>query len=422
MLTWLCRLLGLGGLALMGATWKLWTPQEVFPRVPLLYWAPPHWFDWTALVITVAGLLGLMITPSRPGRTVTAIITTCGYALLFLSDQHRLQPWAWQFFLVAILLAIADDRWIVTGWRWLVISIYVYSALSKFDVAFVESWGAYLNRLFAPEMASWQAPTNSWSQFYLKQILPWSLPAGELFVALLLMNPRIRRYGLCGSWLMHLGLLGILGPLGLNHSWGVIGWNLFFLVQNLCLWWESLPLPALSNAPVIPASAWRYKLTRGYLILILAYPVLYPVGILDAWLGWAVYAPPFRGVRLTYDYRTRQQIRGGARLGVRDDGIEFDPRHLRVPDIDPLFYPEDWSLQALGVPCYPSPRFHTAVVMDVIERDALHEFDFATYHRPSRGQYDMLPVEPSLHTRDQLWHYAAGFWFNAYPESVYRRE
>lgn len=418
--TSLCRLLGLGGLALMGVTWKLWTPQEVFPRVPLLYWAPPQGFDWAALVITVVGLLGLIVITSRPGRTIAAIITACGYALLFLSDQHRLQPWAWQFFLLAILIALADDRTIVTGWRWQVISIYVYSALSKFDVAFVENWGQIFSRLFAPKMASWQVPSNSWSQVYFEHVLPWSLPVGELLVAILLMLPRTRRYGLCGSWLMHLGLLGILGPLGLNHSWGVLGWNLFFLAQNFLLWWEWPPAAESVDAPTEIVSLWRQRLTRGYVAVVLAYPLLYPIGLLDAWLGWAVYAPPFQEATLGFEPQALAELQGPVREGLLPNSYIVS----KEPQWHPILSMDQWSQRTLGVPCYPSLRFEIAVSLAVWRSNANKNFYVHRYHRRSRwsSKYQGLYMEPTFFTRDDLWNYAAGFWFNAYPESIYHRE
>src|SRR5262249_11324684 len=152
----------------MGVTWKLWTPQDVFPRVPLIWWAPPHWLDWTALAITLVGLVGLCLFPpcqggvrggnssssatqsgstppaappplggggkSRPTLITArfaAVLVAGGFALLFLSDQHRLQPWAWQCFILAVVFALGDDRTVFYGWRWLVVSIYLWSAWSK---------------------------------------------------------------------------------------------------------------------------------------------------------------------------------------------------------------------------------------------------------------------------------------------------
>ncbi|MBI1348745.1 hypothetical protein GC163_20930 [bacterium] len=417
---WLCRLLGFGGLALMAVTWKLWTPQDVFPRVPLLFWAPPHAFDWTSLVVTVVGLTGLLVVSSRPGRTIAAMVTACGFAMLFLSDQHRLQPWAWQFFLLAILVALADERGIVTGWRWLAISIYVYSALSKFDVVFVENWGRIFSTLFAPKIASWQVPSSSWTQVYLEQVLPWTLPAGELLVAILLAIPRTRRYGLYGSWMMHLSLLGILGPMGLNHSWGVIGWNLFFLAQNALLWWEWGPFVVIAETHEAVTTPSRQRLTYGYLAIIVSYPALYPLGLLDAWLGWAVYAPPYQKVHLRLRQSMRPELFGPVRSVQPQWGLSGEK-----PDWYPALNLEHWSHETLGVPSYPSVRFETAVFMDVWQPEVpLGSYYFQRYHRTSRWQHALSPTKPEhiIFDYEALWNHAAEFWFNAFPESVYRQE
>ena len=52
----LSRLLAVSLLALVAATWKLWTPQDVFPQVPLIRAACdwPGGFDWVCLAVLVA--------------------------------------------------------------------------------------------------------------------------------------------------------------------------------------------------------------------------------------------------------------------------------------------------------------------------------------------------------------------------------
>jgi hypothetical protein len=57
--------------------------------------------------------------------------------IAFSFNQHCLQPWAYQLFILHALLVLSSPRWRLTGWRWLMISIYVYS-MSKMDYSFAQ--------------------------------------------------------------------------------------------------------------------------------------------------------------------------------------------------------------------------------------------------------------------------------------------
>ncbi|OYW20753.1 MAG: hypothetical protein B7Z55_06820, partial [Planctomycetales bacterium 12-60-4] len=324
----LTRLLGLGALALLGVTWKLWTPQNVFPRVPLLYWAPPHWLDWTSIAVVVVGLLGLIVHRRVPERRTAAGLAAGGFALQFLADQHRLQPWAWQFFILALVIALADDRSILVGWRWLVISIYAYSALSKLDYAFTRNVGTLLTeqywqlRNLSPAFAK---PTPL--VYSLQTYAPFFLPVGELLVAILLWRPRTRRYGLWGSWLMHLGLLGLLGPFGLNHSFGVLLWNAFFVFQNWMLFGDRFVDAGNRQPKSCRHIAERANLVaRGVLVIAYIWPALYPLGLCDAWIGWAVYSAPFERVSIWLNRESADSL--------RQSGNDALSRSLRGPGFD----------------------------------------------------------------------------------------
>ncbi len=419
----LARLVGLGALALLAVTWKLWTPQDVFPRVPLLYWAPPRWLDWVSLALMVAGLVGLLIHRRLPERRTAATLTACGFALQFLADQHRLQPWAWQFFILALVIALADDRTILVGWRWLVISIYAYSALSKFDAAF--QWGVG-DLLLKPVEGLFQWSANrapfGWTQFRSWLLMDASLllPLSELAIAVLLSMPRSRRMGMYGSWGMHLTLLWVLGPLGLDHSAGVLLWNIFFILQNALLY------PDLTQS----AEHWAHatvsarKLTdrAAWVILALSYawPALYPFGWCDAWPGWAVYAPPIEYVVIQVDESSTGQLPAGARETYLPGGLYHrNLVYLSGINVDP----NQWSLKTLAVPSYPASRFRAAIALALIEGSECNSTEIIVLRRTNRRQLSLSSVGiREYKSRDEIRNYADTFWFNAYPECVYRRQ
>ncbi len=404
-LVWLTRLLGAGVLALVAVTWKLWTPQDVFPRVPLFRWAPPDWWDWASLALIIAGGIGLLIRPPRHVRTFAATLAF-GLAIAFVCDQHRLQPWAWQFFILALLVALADDALLWNGWQWLTISIYFYSALSKFDARFLH----FIGTAFA-ETALGGYVTGA-TLYVINYYIVWLFPLGELTIAILLANPRSRKWGMWAAIGMHGFLLQILGPFGLNHSYGVLIWNVVFIVQAAILFvprdlpWsrETLAIDVRSTQPL--RFRGRNRWARLLLTVVLLWPATYPFGLCDAWLGWAVYVEPFPAGWLDTIEFTRAHEAESQR--IFDEGPDKDVSISR------------WSLRELNAPVYPHLRSTVAAALELSEHYNTSDIGLRIYVR-QRWETWSWNLEITLDNAHEIHAYARRFWFNAYPTSMYRR-
>lgn len=357
----LTRLLSVGVLALVSVTWKLWTPQTSFPQVPLLRVVRdcPGWVDWICLSMLLAASAILLIVGrrGRASRLACAVIATV-LAGFFVLNQHRLQPWAWQFFLLSALLALADDVTTRRGWMWLTISIYFWSAISKFDFTFFHEQGPVLIEALKHAVGIHQAPTRWTTSFDV-----WAattLALGELSVAILLIPCRTRRFGVWLALVMHGALLVALGPLGLKHSLGVLVWNLFFAVQTWLLFQPQTFSKVQCEAGSPPArptgsvNRLRNGLATGLILVAVILPVLEPVGGCDTWLAWAVYSAragqseilcetdePVPTTRVEFDSVVRT---------IDGQGAVFSRARIAA-----------WSLSELGVPVYPQYRFHVAV-------------------------------------------------------------
>lgn len=414
-LAWLTRLLGVGVLALVAVTWKLWTPQDVFPRVPLFRWAPPDWWDWLSLGLIVIGGLGLGVGPSCRVRRCAATLA-CGLAIAFLCDQHRLQPWAWQFFILALLITLADKPLQWHGWQWLTISIYFYSALSKFDARFLDSMGHSFARtafggFFAGNTSG--IPPGPSTFYSINYAVVWLFPIGELTVAILLAVPRSRNWGMWAAVGMHAMLLQILGPFGLNHSFGVLGWNILFIAQNVLLFmsqgnpWGDHPLIATNESP---QRSFRIKKRLAQCLLgwVLVWPATYSLGLCDPWIAWAVYVEPYQTAVVNVpEFEIREAVFSRSRV--------FDPsEHVNEFPIG------RWSLHSLHVPAYPSLRSSFAAALEVSERFAVDDVSLRLFSR-TREIRSAFRAGENLANVSEIHAYARRFWFNAYPTSMYRR-
>ncbi len=350
------RVMALSTGMLVVATWPLWRPGTELPDIPWFEWAidvPPEPWDWVWL-IALGGLLAFQFLPRTDTRGWPSIVqgVLFGLALLLLpTDQHRLQPWVWQMLLAALIIALAPRAAIaLEGLRGLTISIYVWSAISKLDWAFVEGHGQLL--LDGLTQALGLSPALWTPQ--VRQSLALSFPIGELTVALLLALPWSRRWGLWGSIVMHSLLILTLGPLGLGHESGVLLWNVYFIVQNLLIFGRRA-------FPAGPGSEWdqtnprqlRTQLTRMFVIVVCLLPGLSIAGLWDWWPSWAVYSARPAIVRMYVDRNDVARLPSSlqAHVGASSPLSDWYPVNF-----------DAWSFATCWCPMYPQARYRLAVI------------------------------------------------------------
>ena len=358
----LVRLLAIGHLALLAATWPLWSPQTWFPQVPLIAIAAavPHLAEWGLLGVLLVSLISMpFITSSATVRCLNLLAGMASFLLVCI-DQHRLQPWTWQFIILWVVLATADGATARNSWRWLVISIYAWSAWSKWDYGFFVGHGRFLLEgfckgiRFIPEPEAWPSLVLSMATI--------AIPTFELLIAIGLIWRRTRSLALMGSFIMHLTLLLALGPLGHGHQPGVLIWNLFFLIQNLLLFRPEQFHPAsASTTSVRPLTRTGNRLALFAVIAAMVWPSFESFGICDHWPAWAVYAARPERVSLFIHADELSKLEHDTRWNLRKYAmgppVAFDDWHtLRI---------DRWSLDSLYVPIYPQDRFQVGVAIDV---------------------------------------------------------
>lgn len=368
---------------LISVSWPLWFGASDFPRIPWLQslCSAPVWVDTIAIGVLWLSLLGMVFEKSD--RKWPEALFLLGLGTLFLLDQHRLQPWAWQMWLSMLSLYVLRRDVGLSMCRWVVISIYFFSALSKFDAEFLQSHGQLLlNGLcdaVGIESQFWSAQTKS--------RLAAIFPVGEAFTALLLMRRQWCKYGLFTSIVMHGCLLLTLGPLGLNHEPGVLIWNVYFILQNFILFGPTTSLQAS------PRAAWYPSIP---IVIVLALPILNVVNRYDHWPSWAVYCS-----------RPAQ-----VKISIHESETEKLPTSLQ-PFMTPQPLSEwqtisldGWSFAERHVPLYPQERYRLAVIMQVcieshVREEALYVDVRSTPNR-STGQRSSHSYHGMLEVSDRL--------------------
>ncbi len=219
---------------LLAVTWRLWVAQDIYPQVPAfeLFCAAPRWLDVCLLFGLVLGLLG-SAGSHHAGRyeayigATSRVATLIALGGLFLLDQHRFQPWAYLLWLLTAVWLVHGDEWRLRWMRWLLISIYVYSAIGKFDAEFLYTVGQQMLQA----LLAWTPIAFDGLSQGARLTFVFLFPFVELLIGIGLMVPRTRRYAAIAAIVFHIGLIFVLGPTGLNHRPGVLVWNTQIAVQ-----------------------------------------------------------------------------------------------------------------------------------------------------------------------------------------------
>jgi hypothetical protein len=358
----LVRLLAIGHLALVVATFPLWIHQGSFPQVPLISIAGhvPEFIEWGLLggLLASLGAMLLVLTPSP--RRMACLLMGISTFILACIDQHRLQPWAWQFIILSVVLASADDLTAKTCWRWLVISIYAWSAWSKMDHGFFVGHGRFLLDGFCKATGFIQE-----SEFWpvsVRNTATVAIPTFELLIAFGLAWHRTRGFALIGSMIMHGALLLALGPFGHGHKPGVLIWNVFFIVQNGLLFRRPRVLRPVA-LPRPPSKVVRIgnSFARFAVFAAMLWPSMETFGLCDHWPAWAVYAAKLERVTLFVHSEEFTKLFGGK----GGDTLKLYLGPQAMPDDWHPFRIDRWSLDTVFAPIYPQDRFQVGVALSL---------------------------------------------------------
>lgn len=366
------------GLILFAATWRLWIPQTVFPQVPMFRWVAllPNAIDWFCFGSLIIALMTAAMGLPRWTRTQVAWpLFSVAYVGSLLFDQHRLQPWAWLLLLMSLLFQDINTRrtrqvrWFRTLsvgslLRWLTISIYFWSAVSKFDRGFFSTHGPTLVDALLQLIGLGGLPSS------VKWWLAVTLPVGELLIAVGLCCPRFRQCTVWGAIGLHVALILALGPFGLGHRPGVLLWNVAFIGHDWLLFrrnistnpkrergrsqeeaaiiHEELSSTSCEAAPLTDASSYfRISFARPFLVMVaIMWPITESFGLCDHWLAWSVYSTRTERVTVTLTAEGIKRLPEVAQRLVKNGELPLDR----------------WSFDTLNVPIYPQLRFQLGIV------------------------------------------------------------
>lgn len=195
--------------------YKLWLANRLFPLVPVndsLLVLPSN--IHTSLFAVSLGLMLLLII--RPGKKIAAVLLLAELISCIL-DQNRWQPWEYQFiFMLSVYIFYNDEKQNRNALQLILAAIFFFSGVSKLNSAFIHDiWQNLMLRRWLGFF-----PVNIWITR-----AGYALPLIEMAAGIGLLLNKTRRPAIWVLTAMHVMILLMLGPAGLNKNEVVWPWN-----------------------------------------------------------------------------------------------------------------------------------------------------------------------------------------------------
>lgn len=334
---WPTRLAALGLLVGITFSASLWTNfNRTLPACPLIVLPQAEVINSLTFTITVLSAACLVMGTSRKLHVASLVLAV---SLSILLDLNRFQPWVYEYLIIISLssakpssTAGADNRLKYVSLA--VMSIYLFSGLEKLNWYFLTRMGPWLAGFSI-------APTISFEQYPLAMIASAVMAVGEIAICPLLFMKRTRKFGILAAVLMHLSILSILGPRGLNINAAAWPWNIF---QLLLVFGCFMQLPY--SGPSLLRLNWQGN-RRGACILLvcsLIIPMLGLLQIADPYPAFALYSGDVPHGRLTLGDCTFRRLPAHLRSLCRFNGQN------RLWQLDMT----TWALCETSAPAYAS--------------------------------------------------------------------
>jgi hypothetical protein len=285
----LCAVAAVAQLVTLRWTWDLWSSRSSPPNLPLIEALSS--VSWGPLLVVLC--IATAMAPRWGGPAFGIAL-----ALACLGDQMRLQPGVLSVAVLMIAPAFGENGRAIA--RWHLCSLWLWAGLHKMLSPGWNSVGA----VFMAESLG----QPGWSE-----LIAVMVPLSELVLGVTAMWSRLWMLTGVGAVLLHVGILVSLSPLFRDWNSSVWPWNATVAVAAPLLFLAQRENAELPSRPIMAVAA-----------VLLAYPALFYVGVVDAYISHNLYTANTASARICGDGKC--------------SGAEFD------------------TMDELNVPAPPEPR------------------------------------------------------------------
>jgi hypothetical protein len=290
-----------------------------------------------------------MLASRKPHISIAAFLAVI--TVFCVLDQTRWQPWV--FFYGAILATLALFSWDSANLlgrnralniiRLIMVGTYLFSGLQKVNYNFVEvdfPW------IVSPITAALPAagPTLHW--------LGMGAPFIQIAFAIGLLTRRLRRISLFAAIAMHVFILSMFGPFGLDWNDIIWPWTAAMAVLDIILFGGA---EEFSWRDIIWSGPRPYHI--AILVLFVGLPLLSFANMWDSYLSAALYSGNITEAEIYTNDRGRNSL-----------PADIKARLVHVSDDTNVINIQRWAIEDLDVTPYPEVRVYKKIARSVCLR------------------------------------------------------
>ena len=334
------------GLVMSSRLWigpRSYPPAPVFGTLPVIE-GPIAYGLFAALFVFAAAAL---ISP-KPQKFIAAFLAII--AVLCFFDQTRWQPWVFQYsFLLATLALFSWNSGDIDGQRrtlniarLIIASTYIFSGLQKMNLNFIENDFPWLV----------QPITNVFpSSADLFHYFGMAVPFVQVAFGIGLLTKRYRRVSLLAAVSMHLFILAMFGPAGLDWNNVIWPWTTAMALFDILLFAGK----AEFSFREVVWTTHRYH--AAVLVVFAIFPILSFFNYWDSYLSAALYSGNLTEAQIYTTDAGKASL--PAAIRSRLVHTSSDTNVLNI---------QRWAIEDLNVTPYPETRVYRRIAKDVCNR------------------------------------------------------
>lgn len=309
---------------------KLWLAGRLFPLVPIhTQLAVIPGVVHSFLYYSSVGLLLLLLF--RPVKSLATLLLICELSACLL-DQNRWQPWEYQYlFILVCYITAKNNKIFLLACQIIFIGTYFFSGINKMNSDFILSlW----NRMILNQWAG----IETYNVYALK--LGYLIPISEVIGALILFSKSRKHYAVYFFISMHLFILLLLGPLGLNYNSIIWPWNVAMTML--------LPILFINQKVLLQFLLQKEGILKIVVLCWFLLPWLSLWGYWDYYLSSNLYSGVLPRMKIYMkDINGRHCLSKFAKRDIASNKYIIDV--------------QNWSFKELGAPVYPQPRVYKEI-------------------------------------------------------------
>lgn len=263
--------------------------------------------------------------------------------LLVMDNVNRFQPWLFMH-IITLSVVVYCRKYAMNMLRLFLVALYLWSGFNKFNLNFAWEVFPYFMKAFGLNELFY-LPPDEIGKYAMPIInhLAWIVPVTEVLIGAGLIIPRLTKTALWLGVLLHLTVLFILGPFGLNWNEVVWSWNVEFIVLLFLLFGNRI----LVYEPIQIRPTYRYLTGKLYFLLVMIMPAAWYFGVWPNNFSYHLYSGTNPNIRFYFE-------------GINTKILESDLKEFTFYDVDrqqSYIMVDYYLMDKIRVPVFAEPFY-----------------------------------------------------------------